>query len=432
MYGPPGTGKTSFILALAGHLKLSICTLNLSGNELDDERLNKVLEIAPRNAIILLEDVDAIFVERTSVSQKREGRKVSFSGLLNALDGVRSQEGRVLFLTTNHIEKLDPALLRPGRADVHVKLDYATSKQIQRMFQRFFPNLPQKIAEDFTNKVPANKLSMAKLQGHLLRYKKDAQKAIDNVNELTEIEEYTNEMNLKEWLFRLGFEQYAPAFFKENLWRVGDLKDFNESDLEKYGIKLFGEVKRFSNMLKGDDKAKKAFCLLSKASIRALIGIYIKDTERLEGLVKIVPEFFVTEYHLRDVLEEESKETLETRLKNLVEYVKKFRETGEIKKKIEKDKNFPKESPEDILNRLGMQKFVEEFKNSNALSPEIFYGLNNDDLLRVLKVELVGKRKKLMKIIDEFNAKKEDAEEEEVILENLMIQGLKKQSSINY
>ncbi len=105
MYGPPGTGKTSFILALAGHLKLSICTLNLSGNELDDERLNKVLEVAPRNAIILLEDVDAIFVERTSVSQKREGRKVSFSGLLNALDGVRSQEGRVLFLTTNHIEK---------------------------------------------------------------------------------------------------------------------------------------------------------------------------------------------------------------------------------------------------------------------------------------------------------------------------------------
>jgi mitochondrial chaperone BCS1 len=53
---------------------------------------------------------------------------VTFSGLLNALDGVRSQEGRILVMTTNHIEKLDPALKRPGRADVHVKLDHASEK----------------------------------------------------------------------------------------------------------------------------------------------------------------------------------------------------------------------------------------------------------------------------------------------------------------
>jgi len=45
---------------------------------------------------------------------------VSFSGLLNAIDGVRSQEGRILFMTTNHKENLDPALLRPGRADKHI------------------------------------------------------------------------------------------------------------------------------------------------------------------------------------------------------------------------------------------------------------------------------------------------------------------------
>ena len=57
--------------------------------------------------------MDAIFVERTSVSESYE-RRVSFSGLLNALDGVRSQEGRILFMSTNHIEKLDPALLGPG------------------------------------------------------------------------------------------------------------------------------------------------------------------------------------------------------------------------------------------------------------------------------------------------------------------------------
>ena len=57
------------------------------------------------------------------MGQQHEGRKVSFSGLLNALDGVRSQEGRIVFMSTNHIEKLDPALLRPGRADLHVRFE---------------------------------------------------------------------------------------------------------------------------------------------------------------------------------------------------------------------------------------------------------------------------------------------------------------------
>lgn len=50
---------------------------------------------------------------------KRSG--VTFSGLLNAIDGVASQEGRLFFMTTNHIEKLDPALIRPGRCDVKVR-----------------------------------------------------------------------------------------------------------------------------------------------------------------------------------------------------------------------------------------------------------------------------------------------------------------------
>lgn len=170
LYGPPGTGKTSFVLAIASELKLGICTLNLSGGDLDDEKLNKCLENTPKNSIILLEDVDAVFVDRTSVNEEKNGRSVTFSGLLNALDGVRSQEGRILFMSTNHIEKLDPALLRPGRADVHLKLDYASQDQIKRMFLRFYPDCDKALAEKFTENVPENKVSMAKLQGHFLRY----------------------------------------------------------------------------------------------------------------------------------------------------------------------------------------------------------------------------------------------------------------------
>ena len=66
------------------------------------------------------------------------GKNVTFSGLLNALDGVRSQEGRILMMTTNHREKLDPALLRPGCADMHVELNMASESQMKGLFKKFF------------------------------------------------------------------------------------------------------------------------------------------------------------------------------------------------------------------------------------------------------------------------------------------------------
>jgi mitochondrial chaperone BCS1 len=67
LYGPPGTGKTSFVQAVASALSLNICYLNLSGGNLDDDGLNVLLNNAPMRSIILLEDIDAIFVDRTSV-----------------------------------------------------------------------------------------------------------------------------------------------------------------------------------------------------------------------------------------------------------------------------------------------------------------------------------------------------------------------------
>lgn len=111
---------------------------------MNDDRLDRELNCAPKNSIILLEDIDGIFVKRESVSrQKRKGEcQVTFSGLLNALDGARSQEGSIIFMTTNHIEKLDPALLRPGRCDIRVKLNNASHVQMQNMFSRFFNQSP--------------------------------------------------------------------------------------------------------------------------------------------------------------------------------------------------------------------------------------------------------------------------------------------------
>ena len=122
---------------LAGELGLDVCLVNLSNKNLNDDDLAELLRNAPARAMLLLEDVDAIFVERAAATDARGGG-VSFSGLLNALDGAASAEGCVLVMTTNHKDRLDEALIRPGRCDVHVHVQNASKDQARRMFLRFF------------------------------------------------------------------------------------------------------------------------------------------------------------------------------------------------------------------------------------------------------------------------------------------------------
>lgn len=186
LHGPPGCGKSSFIQALAGELSLNICLLSLSERGLTDDRLNHLLTVAPERSIILLEDVDACFASRQKEerSNPNYGNTITFSGLLNALDGVAASEGRILFMTTNHIEKLDPALIRPGRVDVKVSLGHSTKPQIVSLFRNFYPESDLQTAEIFASLVPEEKFSMAEIQGFFLLNKNDPTLAIQNVDYL--------------------------------------------------------------------------------------------------------------------------------------------------------------------------------------------------------------------------------------------------------
>ncbi|KAF9131557.1 hypothetical protein BGX30_013046 [Mortierella sp. GBA39] len=183
LYGPPGSGKTSFIQALAGELEYNICILNLSERGLTNDRLNHLLTNLPERSIMLLEDIDAAFAKRDKTQEGFQSM-VTFSGLLNALDGVASSEGRIIFMTTNHIEILDAALIRPGRVDLREYVGDATPAQIRKMFKRFY-ELEDVLAEKFVRSLEGHKVSTAALQGHFVHFKDRPEDACANVAYLT-------------------------------------------------------------------------------------------------------------------------------------------------------------------------------------------------------------------------------------------------------
>lgn len=188
LYGPPGCGKSSYINALAGELDYSICVLNLSERGLSDDRLNHLLTMAPEQSIILLEDIDAAFVSRDLTLENPVAyqgmSRLTLSGLLNALDGVASAEARIIFMTTNYVERLDPALIRPGRVDIKEKIDYATDHQLQQMYIRFYPEESLDMARVFSQSARTvnDKISLAQVQGLFLQYKSEPQSVIENVH----------------------------------------------------------------------------------------------------------------------------------------------------------------------------------------------------------------------------------------------------------
>ncbi|PGH04976.1 hypothetical protein AJ79_06933 [Helicocarpus griseus UAMH5409] len=197
LHGPPGSGKSSFIQALAGELDYDIAILNLSERGLTDDRLNHLLTIIPQRTLVLLEDVDAAFSNRRvqTDADGYRGANVTFSGLLNALDGVASAEERIIFLTTNHVERLDEALVRPGRVDMTVRLGEATRYQVAKLWERFYGDFDKSgtYQAEFLDKLyrlgiiadengqwvgAANPTSAAALQGLFLYNKGDMEGAI--------------------------------------------------------------------------------------------------------------------------------------------------------------------------------------------------------------------------------------------------------------
>lgn len=127
--GPPGTGKSSMAKALAEHFDMDLYYIHLSSMEKDANLVNLVAGVG-RRSLCLIEDID-----RLKVAQEDEAsdKGLTMSGLLNVLDGISTPYGIVFILTTNHEQRLDPALIRPGRVDLKVEVSYVDNEQAERL-----------------------------------------------------------------------------------------------------------------------------------------------------------------------------------------------------------------------------------------------------------------------------------------------------------
>lgn len=164
LHGPPGTGKTSLVTALASELALNVCALSLASPTVTDEKIGNLLSSVPPRSVILIEDIDAFFHARDKADSQV---KLSYSGFLNALDGVAAHEGSVVFLTTNHPELIDEAAIRSGRVDFRLELGRCDRHQLYGMFCKFFAD--DSAAKRFADGLPEATFAPATVQERLLK-----------------------------------------------------------------------------------------------------------------------------------------------------------------------------------------------------------------------------------------------------------------------
>lgn len=189
--------------AIAGQIGYDIHELQLSNLQITDDSLTHLMQTTSRKAILLFEDVDAVFVPRIQDEERSEkfdglsGKlrirepkgRLSFSGLLNAIDGVSSEEDYILFMTTNQIEKLDSALIRPGRIDMRQLIDYPDEEQIISFFRRFYQDCDDDVAVNFGKAITNLKCnpSVAQIQGVFLKHKHKPEDSLADVNTLIDM-----------------------------------------------------------------------------------------------------------------------------------------------------------------------------------------------------------------------------------------------------
>ncbi|KAL4372925.1 hypothetical protein HN51_006919 [Arachis hypogaea] len=187
LYGPPGTGKSSLVAAIANYLKFDVYDLELN-SVFSNSDLMRAIRNTSNRSIIVIEDIDcnkevqprspteALSSPQDSESDKDgfgKGKGFTLSGLLNYMDGLWSScgEERIMVFTTNHKERIDGALLRPGRMDMHINLSFLKGKGFRVLASNYLGlDGHHPLFQQIDDLLEKTEVTPAVVAEHLMRY----------------------------------------------------------------------------------------------------------------------------------------------------------------------------------------------------------------------------------------------------------------------
>ncbi|WRX20913.1 ATPase [Theobroma cacao] len=247
LYGPPGTGKSSMIVAMANLLDYDVYDLELTAVK-DNSELRRLLIDTSSKSIVVIEDIDCSLdltgqrekkkkakdkddegmdpiANMVNEEEKKES-KVTLSGLLNCIDGLWSACGgeRIIVFTTNYVEKLDPALIRRGRMDVHIEMSYCCFDAFKVLAKNYLKIESHPLFEEIERLLGETKMAPADVAENLMP-KSDYEKEETCFERLIEALKTTKEEAIKK-----ADEEAHAKEEKEEKEKQQSEKDENEKE----------------------------------------------------------------------------------------------------------------------------------------------------------------------------------------------------------